>query len=205
MCVSSVNLWCGSYLGPAIAVDGVVLLVFLLQSAQLSWPLVIMAHGQSAADCLLTVASSVLVNRSPLLFNGCCKQTGCQTRGIQYYTKMSVTRPLQWSGRLLCMLPIVLKMQLEVVCKTVCGWMNWHHMYHVVVSLLCAEVMSHVDLNSCIPMSVVKFQSVCHCILFKGQGHSWVNCRVCTLGEDVLELCWIDMSTTAVVMQNHNF
>jgi len=28
MCVSSVNLWCGSYLGPAVAVGGGVLLVF---------------------------------------------------------------------------------------------------------------------------------------------------------------------------------
>lgn len=117
---------------------------------------------------------------------------------------MSVTRPPHWSSWLLCMIPIVLKMQLEVACKTVCGWMNWHHMYHAVVSLMCAEVMSHVDLNCCIPLSVVKFQSVCHCSLFKGQGYSWVNCRVCMLGEDVLELWWIGMSTTAVVMQNHN-
>lgn len=117
---------------------------------------------------------------------------------------MSVTRLPQWSGQLHCMIPIILKMELEVVCKTMCGWMNWHHMYHAVVSLLCAEVMSHIDLNCCIPMSVVKFQSLCCCNLFKGQGFLWVNCRVCTLGEDVLELWWIDISTTAVVTQNRN-
>ena len=89
---------------------------------------------------------------------------------------MSVTRPPQWSSRLLCMIPIIMKVQLEVVCKTVCGWLNWHHMYHAVMSLLCAEVMSHFDLNGCIPLSAVKFQSVCYCNLLKGQGYSWVNC-----------------------------
>jgi len=112
---------------------------------------------------------------------------------------MSVTRPPHWSSQLLRMIPVVLKMQLEVVCKTVCGWMNWHHTYHALMSLLCAEVMSHVDLNCCIPLCVVKFQSVCHYSLFKRQGCSWVNCRVCTLGEDVLELWWIDMSTTVLL------
>jgi hypothetical protein len=75
-CVSSVNSWCGSYLVPAIALDsgGVIGILVTVCSAFLapvhysSWSM-----GHHAADCLLTVAGSVLVNRSPLLFNGCCK------------------------------------------------------------------------------------------------------------------------------------
>jgi hypothetical protein len=91
-------------------------------------------------------------------------------------------------------------MQLEAMRNTV--WVDELALY-AVMSLLCAEAMSYWDRNCCIPLSVVKFQSVCHCDLFKGQGYVWAKCRVCILGGVVLELWWTDMST-AIVMQNHN-
>jgi hypothetical protein len=123
--------------------------------------------GHLSADCLLTTAGSVLVNRSPLLFNGCCKlRLAVRPVACSITLKMSVTRLPQWSSWLFCMIPVIMKVQLEVVCKTV----------YAVVSLLCAEVMSHVDLNGCIPLSAVKFQSVCYYSLLKGQVYSWVNC-----------------------------
>lgn len=60
--------------------------------------------------------------------------------------------------------------------------------YCAVMSLLWTQIMSHVDFHFCTSLSVVKFQSVNCCSLFKDKGYSWVNCRVCTVDYDVMGL-----------------